>query len=171
MPYSYAAPEADPGASLDDAEASVSWSDVANMLQAVALLVIGVALAALAVGLIRAVRILASAQTSFDRLAQGARPILDALNAVGEDVRAVSQRVRTEADRLGDAARGAADGMESAVDALRARVTRLARVLDSLLDEVEEAVTGLVGFVRGLRAAAGTVRRWRRRRAAEDEGE
>lgn len=148
----------------------MNWSDVANMLQAVALLVIGVALAALAVGLIRAVRVLANAQTSFDRLAQGARPILEVLTAVGEDLRAVSQRVRTEADRLGDAARSAAEGVDHTVEAVRARMTTLARVLDSLLDEVEEAVTSVVALLRGLRVAAGSVGRWRKRHA-EDEGE
>ncbi|MBI4514036.1 MAG: hypothetical protein HY702_07995 [Gemmatimonadetes bacterium] len=147
----------------------MSWSDVANMLQAVALLVIGVALVVLAVGLWRAVQVLANARSGFDRLAQQARPILEALSAVGEDLRAVSRRFRTEADRLGDAARGAADGVDHTVEALRARMTALGRVLDTLLDEVEEAVTEVVALLRGLRAVAGGARRWRRRRSPDDE--
>jgi uncharacterized protein YoxC len=147
----------------------VNWSDVAQIAQTLALLLIGGALVVLAVALARLVHLLSKVESSVARASEETRPLLQLARAIAEDLRAASARVRAEADRVGDLARRSVQGLDDTIEQAGHRLQRLNDLLDLVQDELEGAVIGLLSFVRGVRAGASVLRRRRRRRDTGDD--
>lgn len=149
----------------------MNWSDVAQIAQTLALLLIAGALVVLAVAIARLLHLLSKVESSVARASAETRPLLQIAREIAEDVRAASARLRVEADRVGELARRSVQGLDDTIDQAGHRLQRLNDLLDLLQEELEGAVIGLLSFVRGVRAGASVLRRRRRRQNPGDDGD
>lgn len=149
----------------------MTWSDVAQIAQTVALLLISGALIVLFIGLARLLQIVARLEAHFQSWQDQVRPLVEVSREIGEDLRAVSRKMRGEVERMGDLARRGVEGLDHALEAARDRLQRLNDLLDLVENELEGALIGSLSVLRGVRAGFSTLRRRRRGREARSAGD
>lgn len=146
----------------------MNWSDVAQIAQTLALLLIAGALVVLAIALARLLHLLSKVESSVARASEETRPLLQLARGVAEDLRAASARIRAEVERAGELARRSVQSLDDTIDQAGDRLQRLQDLLDLVQEELEGSIIGLLSFVRGVRAGASVLRRRRRRRDTGD---
>ncbi len=149
----------------------MTWSDVAQIAQTLALLLIGAALVVLAVALGRFLHVLTRLEARLERWTDQTQPLVEVSRAIAEDLHAVARRMREEVERAGELARRAVEGLDGTLDSAGDRLSRLADLLELFQDELEEALIGGLSALRGIRVGWSALRSRRRRRDRVEDDE
>lgn len=135
-------------------------SGIAQIVIALALLVLGGALIGAALSARRAYQ---RALKQMEKLRVDLEPLLRGANTVGENAARISTTAREEAERVQRALSAAQQRAEAAAEAAERRVGELNALLDVAQEEAESLFIGTAAALRGARAGALAFR------AAEDE--
>jgi hypothetical protein len=130
-------------------------SGVAQIVIAIALLVLGATAIAAALGARKAYR---KALGQFEKLRVDLEPLLRGANTVGENVARISSTAREEAERVQRGMAAAQRRAEAAAEAAEVRVGELNALLDVVQEEAEELFIGTAATLRGARVGALTFR-------------
>ncbi len=148
-------------------------SPTLQVLEALAVLVLGTGMLLLALVLWRFVRTLVKVEKALDKVAYDARPVFDRARAVGENLNFLVISVRKEVERAGETVARANDRLNEAIEAAEERVRELGAVIDLAKGEVEDTLLTATSALRGLRTGARVLTSRRRRRSdgssAEDD--
>lgn len=131
-----------------------SLSIAIQILEAVALLTLGVGLIVFAVVFRRFLVGVTRIEESLERLTRDARPVFDRARAVGENLNYMVTTVRKEVERAGATVERAHERLDEAIEAAEERVRELGTVLDMAKDEVEDTLLTATSALRGLRTGA-----------------
>lgn len=133
-----------------------------QIIQAVAVIVLGVGMIMLALAVRRIRRSLDTMDEALKSVGRDARPALDRARAVGENLNFIVMSVRREVDRVSDTIAGANERLEEALEAAEDRVQDLTALIDVVQGEVEDTVLSATSALRGLRTGARMLKRSRR---------
>lgn len=125
-----------------------------QVIQAVAVLVLGVGIIFLARVIRRIRRSLDKVDTALGTIAKDARPVFDRARAVGENLNFIVMSVRKEVDRAGATMSRANDQLERALEVAEERVQELSALIDVVQGEVEETLLTATSALKGIRAGA-----------------
>ena len=126
-------------------------SGVAQIVIALALVLLGIGAVVAALGARRAYR---NAQRQLEKLRVDLEPLLRGANTVGENVARISATAREEAERVQRALGVAQERAEAAARSAEGRVAELNALLDVVQEEAEELFIGTAATLRGARAGA-----------------
>lgn len=132
-----------------------------NVLEALALIVLGCGLLYVARVLYRIHRTLDHVDSALKSIGRDARPALDRARAVGENLNFLVMSVRKEVEHASETMALANERLEEALAAAEARVQELGTLIDVVHSEVEDTVITATSALRGLRAGARVLRRGR----------
>ena len=144
-------------------------SIVIQILEALAVLTLGIGLIFFAVVLGRFLVSMRKMQESLERISQDARPLLDRGRALAENLNYMVMTVRKEVERAGATMERAHERLNEAIEVAEERVRELGAVLDVAKDEVESTLLTASSALRGLRTGA-RVLTSRRKRDSESDG-
>ena len=140
---------------------SETFAITIDLLQALALLVLGAGLIYVGRALYRTHRTLDLLDSALRNIARDARPALDRARAVGENLNFLVMSVRKEVEHASETMSLANERLEEALSAAEARVQELGALIDVVHDEVEDTVITATSALRGIRAGARVLRRGR----------
>lgn len=126
-------------------------SGVAQIVIAVALLILGAVLIGAALGARRAYL---KALRQIEKLRLDLDPLLKGANTVGDNVARISSAAREETEKVQRALAKAQARAEAAADAAEQRVGEFNALLDVVQEEAEELFIGTAATLRGARAGA-----------------
>ncbi len=150
-----------------------SLSILIQVLQAGAVLTLGIGLIVMAVIVRRLVISVIKVEKALEEIARESRPVFDRARAVGENLNFLVMSVRKEVERAGDTIARANDRLGDAIEGAEERVRELGAVIDIAKEEVEDTLLTASSALRGLRTGAKVLTSRRRRGddgdASEDE--
>ncbi|UCF20571.1 MAG: hypothetical protein JSU87_03925 [Gemmatimonadota bacterium] len=132
-----------------------------QVIQAVAVLVLGFGLILLARAIRRVRQSLNKLDDALTSIGRDARPVLDRARAVGENLNFIAMSVRKEVDRASDTIANANERLEEALEAAEERVQELGALIDVVQGEVEDTILSATSTLRGIRTGAKLLRRRR----------
>lgn len=135
---------------------------IIQVIQAVAVLVLGLGLILLARAIRRIRQSLNKLDDALTSVGRDARPVLDRARAVGENLNFIAMSVRKEVDRAGETIANANERLEDALEAAEERVQELGVLIDVVQGEVEDTILSATSTLRGIRTGAKLLRRSRR---------
>ncbi len=132
-----------------------------QVIQAIAVLVLGLGLILLARAIRRVRQSLSKLDAALTTIGRDARPVLDRARAVGENLNFIAMSVRKEVDRASDTIANAHERLEEALEAAEERVQELGALIDVVQGEVEDTILSATSTLRGIRTGAKLLRRRR----------
>lgn len=142
-----------------------------QVIQAIAVLVLGIGLILLARAILRAKHSLDRLDRALETLTQDARPVMDRARAIGENLNFIAMSVRKEVDRVGETIELANQRLEDAIDSAEERVQELGALIDVVQGEVQDTLLTATSAIRGIRTGARMLRRRGRNDNEENEVE
>ena len=142
-----------------------------QVIQALAVLVLGVGMIMLARALRRIKRSLDKVDNALDSIGRDARPVLDRARAVGENLNFIVMSVRKEVEHASETISRANERLEAALDVAEDRVQELGALIEVVQGEVEDTLLTATSTLRGIRTGAKLLRRRGRNDDEEPEVE
>ncbi len=142
-----------------------------QVIQAIAVLVLGIGLIVLARAVLRAKQSLDRLDSALETLTRDARPVMDRARAIGENLNFIAMSVRKEVDRVGETIELANQRLEDAIDSAEERVQELGALIDVVQGEVQDTLLTATSAIRGIRTGARMLRRRGRNDNEDDEAE
>ncbi len=142
-----------------------------QVIQALAVLVVGVGMIMLARALRRIKRSLDKVDNALDSIGRDARPVLDRARAVGENLNFIVMSVRKEVEHASETISRANERLEAALDVAEDRVQELGALIEVVQGEVEDTLLTATSTLRGIRTGAKLLRRRGRNDDEEPEVE
>ncbi|KPK79533.1 MAG: hypothetical protein AMS25_12335 [Gemmatimonas sp. SM23_52] len=142
-----------------------------QVIQALAVLVLGVGMIMLARALRRIKRSLDKVDNALDSIGRDARPVLDRARAVGENLNFIVMSVRKEVEHASETISRANERLEAALDVADDRVQELGALIQVVQGEVEDTLLTATSTLRGIRTGAKLLRRRGRNDDEEPEVE
>ncbi len=142
-----------------------------QVIQAIAVLVLGIGLILLARAILRAKHSLDRLDRALETLTQDARPVMDRARAIGENLNFIAMSVRKEVDRVGETIELANQRLEDAIDSAEERVQELGALIDVVQGEVQDTLLTATSAIRGIRTGARLLRRRERSDNEDNEDE
>ena len=142
-----------------------------QVIQALAVLVVGVGMIMLARALRRIKRSLDKVDNALDSIGRDARPVLDRARAVGENLNFIVMSVRKEVEHASETISRANERLEAALDVADDRVQELGALIQVVQGEVEDTLLTATSTLRGIRTGAKLLRRRGRNDDEEPEVE
>ncbi len=142
-----------------------------QVIQAIAVLVLGIGLILLARAVLRAKHSLDRLDKALETLTHDARPVMDRARAIGENLNFIAMSVRKEVDRVGETIELANQRLEDAIDSAEERVQELGALIDVVQGEVQDTLLTATSTIRGIRTGARMLRRRGRNDNEDDEPE
>ncbi len=142
-----------------------------QVIQVIAVLVLGIGLIFLARAVLRAKRSLDRLDDALETLTHDARPVMDRARAIGENLNFIAMSVRKEVDRVGETIELANQRLEDAIDSAEERVQELGALIDVVQGEVQDTLLTATSAIRGIRTGARMLRRRGRNDNEDNEAE
>ncbi|UCC47952.1 MAG: hypothetical protein JSV41_10770 [Gemmatimonadota bacterium] len=130
-----------------------------QVIQALAVLVLGVGMIMLARALRRIKRSLDRVDDALDSIGRDARPVLDRARAVGENLNFIVMSVRKEVGHASETISRANERLEAALEVAEERVQELGALIEVVQGEVEDTLLTATSALRGIRTGAKLLRR------------
>ncbi len=147
----------------------ILWLEITiQVVGVVAILVLGVGMILLARAIFRVTRSLSKVDDALTTIGHDARPVLDRMRAIGENLNFMVMSVRRELDRVSDTISLANERLEDALESADDRVQELGALIDVVQGEVEDTLLSATSTLRGIRTGAKLLRR---RRNDDDDSE
>jgi uncharacterized protein YoxC len=150
------------------------WLDFTTIVSVVgifAMLVLGIGMIMIARAVFRITRTLDNVDEALKAIGHDARPVLDRMRAIGENLNFLVMSVRKELDRVSDTISLANDRLEEVLEAADDRVQELGALIDVVQGEVEDTLLTATSTLRGIRTGARLLRRRRNDESESEEGE
>lgn len=142
------------------------WLETLTELAHILIAVVMVAISAILLGILFALRRLArSVRTTvggaLQRLEAEARPVLDRVRTVGDNAAAISDTVRRDFDQFNQTITSANERLNQASAVAEERLARFNALLEVMQQEAEDLFIGTASTVRGMKVGAAELRRFR----------
>lgn len=132
-----------------------------DVLEALAVILLGAGLIYVGRAMYRIHRTLDHLDRALQSIGRDARPALDRARAVGENLNFLVMSVRKEVEHASETMSLANERLEEALAAAEERVQELGALIDVVQGEVEDTVITATSALRGIRAGARVLRRGR----------
>lgn len=136
----------------------VTLNQIIQILQALAILALGVGMILVALKFRRIQRHMDAIERLLGDVGRDSRPLLDRARVIAENVNYVVMSMRKDVDRVSDTISHANDRLEAALDVAEERVQELGALLSLVQGEVEDTVISATSALRGIRTGARVLR-------------
>lgn len=136
----------------------VTLNQIIQILQALAILALGVGMILVALKFRRIQRHMDTIERLLADVGRDSRPLLDRARVIAENVNYVVMSMRKDVDRVSDTISHANDRLEAALDVAEERVQELGALLSLVQGEVEDTVISATSALRGIRTGARVLR-------------